>query len=138
MTHLADPAPANEPRRVLLADANPHVRAALGLLLARDKGLTIVDQVADAHGLVSRAVLTQPHLLVLEWELPGSLGAETVAALRSICPGIEIVVLSVRPERRDEVLASGVGLFVSKSDPPARLLAAIRSALSGLEMVPRR
>jgi two-component system response regulator DesR len=129
-SNLCRAAQGREPRRVLIADANPDVRAALGLLLGREQGLAIVSQVADEQGLLSCAVETQPHLALLEWELPGSRGLQTLSALRAGCPGLAIVVLSVRPESRDQVLASGLGAFVSKSDPPGCLVTAIRAALA--------
>jgi DNA-binding NarL/FixJ family response regulator len=42
-------------------------------------------------------------------------------------PNLLVVVLSGRPEVRREALAAGADAFVSKVDPPERLLAALHA-----------
>jgi DNA-binding NarL/FixJ family response regulator len=116
-------------RRVLLADADAHVRAALVLLLRREPRLRVVGQAADAEELITRATTSPPDLVVLEWELPGLQRGDTLVRLRSACLGAAFIVLSVRPERSCEALAGGFETFVSKADPPGRLLTAVRAVL---------
>jgi CheY-like chemotaxis protein len=63
--------------------------------------------------------------LLLGWELPGTSEIDLVPAIRRICPKLPVIALSGRLEARQVALAAGVEAFVSKSDPPERLLAAI-------------
>jgi DNA-binding NarL/FixJ family response regulator len=115
--------------RVLVADADPDVRAALSLLLSREPQLRVVGHATDVGGLVTSAAIVQPDLVLLDWDLPGMQAGEAVTQLRRACSSPPaIVVLSVRPERRPDVLALGIELFVSKGEPPDRLLVAIRTA----------
>jgi DNA-binding NarL/FixJ family response regulator len=118
-----------EPRRVLVADANPDVRAALCLLLTREPLLCVVGQVGTLSDLLADARRTGPGLLLLDWDLPGLHDGDGILRLRASCHGAAFIALSTRPECAQEVLTSGFEQFVSKSDPPARLLAALRAVL---------
>jgi DNA-binding NarL/FixJ family response regulator len=95
------------------------------VLLQRQPGLKVTGEAVDAQDLLARIEVTCPDLVLLDWELPGLAGVELVSALRTVCPGLSIVALSGRPEARQLARAVGVDAFVSKVDPPERLLAAI-------------
>jgi DNA-binding NarL/FixJ family response regulator len=117
-------------QRVLLADADVQVRAALVLLLSREPRLRVAGQAADADELITHAKTSPPDLVVLEWELPGLHRGDTLLRLRSACPDADFIVLSVRPERICEALAGGFQTFVSKTDPPGRLVTAVRAVMA--------
>lgn len=111
--------------RILLADGQPKIRFALRVLLQRQPGFTIVDEAADAAELLLQAMNTCPDLVLLAWDLPGLAERDLVPALRRVCPNVVIISLSSRLEARRAALEAGVDAFVSKGDPPERLLAAI-------------
>ncbi len=111
--------------RVLLGDAQPKVRFALRVLLERQPGLVVEGEVNHARDLLARAEVVQPDLVLLGWGLPGLMAPDSLTALRQICPQVSIIALSERPEMRQVALAAGADAFVSKADPPERLLAAI-------------
>jgi DNA-binding NarL/FixJ family response regulator len=109
---------------ILLAD-DKKVRLALRVLLEQTAGLTVVGEASDAQGLVAQTSAKRPDLVLLDWTLPGLHHDGTLRTLQQICPGLSIVVLSGRPEAQQPALAAGANAFVSKVDPPERLLAAI-------------
>jgi len=111
--------------RVLLADGQMKVRSALRLLLEEEPGLRLVGEAAEAEGLLVQVKMTVPDLLLLDWELPGLCATDLLLALRARCPQMKIMALSGRPEARPAALAAGADVFVSKGDPPERLLAAV-------------
>ena len=111
--------------RVLLADDQPVVRFALRVLLERQPGVRVVGEACDVTGLLTTAQSADPHLVLLDWELPGMGAARVLATLRKARPDLLVIALSGRPEARQAALAEGVNAFVSKSDPPDHLLAAI-------------
>lgn len=120
--------------RVLLADDQPEVRSALRLLLEQEPGLTVVAEVAEALELSALVKETCPDMVLLDWELPGQPSADILLTLRSFCPSMTVVVLSVRPEARSAALLAGADAFVSKGDPPEQLLVTVRDCLSGEKM----
>jgi DNA-binding NarL/FixJ family response regulator len=110
---------------ILLADGQPKVRFGLRVLLERQSGFTIVEEADNAEDLLSKAQITHPDLILLGWELPGLDTDETLFALRQACPKPIVIALSGRPEARQAALRAGADAFVSKADPPERLLATI-------------
>jgi DNA-binding NarL/FixJ family response regulator len=120
--------------RVLLADDQPKVRSALRLLLGQQPDLEVVGEAAEAESLLVQVKELCPDLVLLDWELPGFAADDLLPALREICPRVTVIALSGRPEARRAALAAGADAFVSKGDPPERLLAAVR----GMRMDDRR
>ena len=67
-------------------------------------------------------------MVLLDWELPegdyaGRTAAEFVQESKQSVPGCRVIAMSGRPESRLESLRAGCDAFVSKNDPPDRLLA---------------
>jgi DNA-binding NarL/FixJ family response regulator len=111
--------------RILLADAQPNVRYALHVLLANRPELNLAGDATDAYELISRLRADDPDMLILDWLLPGLAEAGSIAALRDIRPDLIIIALSGRPELGHTAINAGANAFVSKIDPPERLLTAI-------------
>jgi DNA-binding NarL/FixJ family response regulator len=111
--------------RILLADGEANVRYGLRVLLEEWPECEVVGEAADAEELLAQIQATCPELVLLSWGLPGPAGSDLLPALRSVCHDLYVIVLSGRPEARQVVLEAGANAFVSKVEPPERLLAAI-------------
>ena len=125
--------------RILLADEQTRVRLALQILLSQEPGVTVVGEVAEATGLLAQIRATRPDLVLLDWGLPGLATIGSLSALHTACPNLSVIVLSGRPEARQLALAAGADEFISKIDPPEKLLAAIHTMNaknSGVDLLP--
>jgi CheY-like chemotaxis protein len=122
-------------RRVFTADGEGHVRSALRLVLSQEPDLRIVGEASQAEGLAGRVGAAEAELVLLDWGLAGPGDNGVVAALRDLHPRPLVIALSGRPEHRFEALAAGVDAFVSKGDPPERLLAVVRAMIAGADDV---
>jgi DNA-binding NarL/FixJ family response regulator len=111
--------------QVLLADDQPSVRFALRVLLERQPQLKVVGAAVNVDDLLAQVKATCPDLVLLSWELPGLVAEALLATLRRNFPDLTVIVLSGRPKVRRAALGAGADAFVSKADPPDRLLAAI-------------
>lgn len=111
--------------RILLADDQSRVRFALRALLSKHPGIEIVGEAVDAQELLDQAQTLCPDLVLMDWSLPGLPQVDLLRRLRQACPSAVIIVLSGRLEARPASLQAGADAFVSKVDPPARLLEAI-------------
>jgi len=109
---------------ILIADDQPKVRLGLRVLLERLSGLKVVGEAVDVEELLAQAQVC-PHVVLLDWELPGLRARPVLSTLRGICPDVAVIALSGRPEARQAALSAGADAFVSKGDPPERLLAAV-------------
>ncbi len=117
--------------RVLIADDQPQVRSALRLLLKQEPGVTVVGEAEDTQQALELAAGQRPDLVLLDWELPKNAGQCLLPTLRARCPHTKVIALSGRPEARKEALAAGADAFVSKGDPPERVLAAVDNCMRG-------
>ncbi len=111
--------------RILIADDEPRVRFALRVTLERLPDGKTINEAIDTADLFSQALVIPPDLLLLDWELEGIAGEETLRSLRRFCPRLFIIALSGKDEARQPALQAGADAFVSKADPPDLLLAAI-------------
>lgn len=111
--------------KVLLADDQIKVRSALRLLLEQQADVEILGEAVDSTGVLDWVKVACPDLILLDWELPGLQAVQLVRAVGEACPGARIVAMSGWPESRATALAAGVDVFVSKGEPPERLLSAI-------------
>jgi DNA-binding NarL/FixJ family response regulator len=114
-------------RYILIADDQPQVRRALRLLLEQELGATVVGEAAAAKTLLAQVATGCPDLVLMDWGLPGIAAPNLLEALREDCPALAVIVLSGQPEAEQDALRAGADAFVSKADPPERLLAAIHS-----------
>lgn len=119
--------------RILLADDQARVRSALRLLLEQEPGLCVVGEAAETEEILAQIQATRPDLMLLDWELPGLAlassirsGKQLLSVLHGHCPDLRVIALSGQLEARQAALAAGADAFVSKGDPPERLLATLR------------
>ena len=112
--------------RIVIADDRDRVRFALRVLLTQQPGLQVVGEASDGEELLARVRAIAADLALVDWELPRLAEAGGLPALRRSSPALQVVVLSSRPGVRQAALAVGGDAFVSKSDPPERLLTVIR------------
>lgn len=115
------------PTRILLADNDARLRSALRTLLQQEPGPIVLRESSDVPSLVLQMQEFRPHLLVLDWELPGRPAAAMLSAWQVPARPSRVIVLSKRPESEASALAAGADAFVSKGEPPERLLGVFRA-----------
>jgi DNA-binding NarL/FixJ family response regulator len=113
--------------RLFIADADQEVRVSLQMRLHQEAGMPVVGIAVRSEGLVTQVAASEPDVVLLDWSLPGQPATELLAGLKSVEPRPAIVVLSVRPEVESEAVAAGADAFLSKTVPPDRLMALLRS-----------
>jgi CheY-like chemotaxis protein len=116
--------------RILIADDNEEIRAALRLLLEElvEGDILEAGDLGEAQAALPGAGVD---VVLLDWELPEGdyayrSAAEFVQESKQRAPGCRVIAMSGRPESRLESLQAGCEGFVSKNDPPDRLLALLR------------
>lgn len=121
--------------RILLADDNKEIRSALRLLMqeldgeGQDDCATHcrIEEATDAKSALSCLALQPADVVLIDWELPGLASDRLVQEIRALCPRCIVIAMSGRPEARRHSLELGVDGFVSKGEPPDRLLALLRN-----------
>lgn len=119
--------------RLVIADRHTEVRWALRTALGQDPRLTLVGEVTEADHLFARVHALAPDLLLLEWELAGRSPVQLFLDLRRLDRPLRIIVLGNQPQVGEAALRAGADAFVSKSDPPERLLHTLGAFLKEAE-----
>ncbi len=122
-----------EPISVLIADDHVAVRRALRLLLDGERDVEVVAELGDMGKVVERARATQPHVSVLNLDLPGGSSIHTIGRLRVHAPETQIVLLTLEesPVFAAQALAAGASGLVAKHHADSELPPAIRAAAIG-------
>jgi CheY-like chemotaxis protein len=113
--------------RILIADDNPEVRSALKLLLEQEPLLAFVVEAHNTEGFLSILNDRCPAVVLLDWELPGLPQNDVFTTLRAYCPDMKVIAMSSQFEARQAALAAGADAFVSKAEPPEKILAALHA-----------
>jgi len=117
------------PIHVLIADDQPPVRSALRLLLKYALGVSAVDEAENGSVTLRLAAVVRPNVVLPYGELPACDGmAPLVSGLHAAQPDLMVIALSGKPEARHAALEAGADAFVSKGEPPDRLLEALSVA----------
>lgn len=118
--------------RIIIADDQPKVRFALRVLLESNPAIEIVAEVSDGDELFYQVRKQKPDVIILDWLLPALSRAGSIEALKELRPTLFVIALSGRPELGQDALDHGADAFVSKIDPPDRLLAILADKQKGV------
>jgi DNA-binding NarL/FixJ family response regulator len=117
--------------RVIVADDEQQVRSALKFILEQEPTVDMVFEFETLIDLLERMTNLCPDVLIFDWDmrLP-VLNNALVQTMRRRCPDVLILAMSCRPESEAPALRSGVDAYISKGDPPERLLQNVRKTAS--------
>ena len=113
-------------KQILLADDNHDLLSALRLLLETRFEMKLIVEARDMEHVMAQVEDTHPDCLILDWELPGQPIRERITVLRTLMPGLNIIITSARPESGQEALLEGADEFICKCDSPAKIIEVIQ------------
>ncbi|EML0951202.1 TPA: two-component system response regulator NarL [Proteus mirabilis] len=122
---------------ILLIDDHPMLRNGVKQLLSLDTTLTVVGEAGDGIQGVKLAEELDPDLILLDLNMPGMNGFETLDQLRLCSLSGRIVVFSVSNYSDDLITAlkRGADGYLLKDMEPEELLAALKQAAAGKMVV---
>jgi len=123
--------------RVLLAEDQELVRGAMAALLSLEPDIEVVAQVGRGDEVLAAALGSQPHVALLDIEMPGGDGIRAAAQLRQRMPECRVLILTTfgRPGYLRRAMAAGASGFMLKDAPAAELAVAIRRTVGGERVV---
>jgi DNA-binding NarL/FixJ family response regulator len=123
--------------RIIIADDQKHTRHGLRVLLSTFLPKTEIWEAVTGVEAERLAEEVCPELILMDIRMPDRDGLAATRNIKSRRPEIRILVVSLYAARQAEALAAGADAFVSKGEPPERLLARIRLLLTdGPELLP--
>lgn len=123
---------------VLVADDHPVSRMGVMRLLRSDLKVTRFLEAECFEQALDLLKARDLVLAIVDLFMPGLAGPKEIARVRALRPDVRVVVLSGSEARQDilETLAAGAHGYITKTEPPDRLVGRLRYVLSGEIYVP--
>jgi DNA-binding NarL/FixJ family response regulator len=119
--------------KVLLADDHSIVREGLRKVLEESSEIQVIAEAADGETALDKALSFKPDVAVVDISMPGMDGLEVVTRLKSYCPGIPVLILTMHEEEQYVIRAMEAGAmgYVTKQSAPEQLVAAVKKLYGG-------
>jgi two-component system invasion response regulator UvrY len=124
---------------VLLVDDHPVVRDGYRRLLENQEDIRVVAEAANGEEACELYGSRKVDLVVLDLNMPGIGGHETIRRLRAKDPGARILVFSMHenPIVIDRVMSAGAAGYLSKNSVAEKMVAAVRTIVNDGSLTPR-
>ena len=108
--------------RILIVDDQQRARRSLMALLATRFQLADTCEAANGMEAVRCVEECKPDIVLMDARMPEMDGIEATRIIKTKSEQIPVIVLSMYLEYQGAALAAGADAFISKGDPPERLL----------------
>lgn len=123
--------------KILIADDHAIVRAGLKQILLEDKRIEVIDEASDIDEVFQKLSQKKYNLLILDLNLPGKSGFESIKSLRTLYPNCPILILSMYDEEQYGIrcIREGASGYLNKASATEELINAINIVLSGKKYI---
>jgi two-component system nitrate/nitrite response regulator NarL len=121
------------PATILLVDDHPLLRKGLTQLIEFEDQLEVIGEAGDGHTALELAIKHEPDLIVLDLNMQGMDGLETLRAMRTAEVSSRIIMLTVSDSDEDVVCAITYGAdgYLLKDMDPEQILEKLKEAALG-------
>jgi DNA-binding NarL/FixJ family response regulator len=119
--------------RIAVIEDDASIRQILCEWIRRADGFSCVFDIGSAEKAIDCLALTEPHVTLVDINLPGLSGVEVVRRLKSRMPTTQFVMLTVYDDANHvlDALAAGASGYLLKRTPKEQLLEAVRDVHAG-------
>ena len=116
--------------QILIVDDQPRARQSLKALLATWPQVKEIREAANGQEAVHLVEESQPDVVLMDVRMPEMDGVEATRLIKARWPQVKVIVLSMYADYMADALAAGADAFVSKGEPPERLLATLAAVIT--------
>jgi DNA-binding NarL/FixJ family response regulator len=122
-----------EPVTVIVADDQSAVREGLVLLLGTLPGIVVAGQAADGNAAVELVAATNPQVVLMDLNMPGTDGVSATRRITADHPGTRVVVLTTYADDESIIgaLQAGALGYLTKDATRAEIGRAVLAAAAG-------
>jgi DNA-binding NarL/FixJ family response regulator len=120
-------------RKVFIVDDHPLVREWLSVLIGQQADLTVCGEAGTTREAIHGVSVSKPDVAIVDVSLQNASGIELIKDLRSACPSLTVLVLSMHEESRyaESALRAGAKGYVMKRESTKKVIEAVRTVLEG-------
>lgn len=125
--------------RVLVADDHAVVRRGIIQIMAEAPDIVVTGEAASGRQVLQAVRENDYDVAILDIAMPDGGGLEILKQLRSLKPVLQVLILSMYPEKQYAVraLRAGAAGYLTKESAPDELVAAIRCLARGGKYITR-
>jgi DNA-binding NarL/FixJ family response regulator len=119
--------------RVALIEDDPELASQLSALINGSQGFSCTFSAPDGETALATIPAHDPHVVLLDIQLPKMDGIQTLKELKKLCPHIHVLMLTVYRDNKRlfEALRAGASGYLLKRTSTPKLLEAIREVHKG-------
>lgn len=119
--------------RVVLIEDDQTIREAYTYLINEASGFLVVNAYPSAELALKTIKGDDPHVVLLDVELPGISGLEALPKIRQLVEDVHVIMLTVYDHQQTvfEALSKGASGYLTKSTAPAKVIEALGEVMEG-------
>ena len=119
--------------KILIIDDHPLMRRGIKQLIELEKNFEVVGDAGSGNEGIALALKTQPDLIILDLNMKGLSGLDTLKSLRNEDVDARIVILTVSDAKNDifALIDAGADGYLLKDTEPDTLLGQIKQIAQG-------
>ncbi|WP_325050581.1 two-component system response regulator NarL [Pseudoalteromonas sp. T1lg48] len=131
---------SNTPATIMLVDDHPLFRKGLQQLIEMEDDLAVISQYSNGTDAISGALKDDPDLIILDLNMQGIDGLETVKQMRLQGVTARIIMLTVSDNDEDVIAAitNGADGYLLKDMEPEDIVVNIKQAVTGRMAISER
>lgn len=118
---------------IVIYDDNASRRESLQMLLESYEHLSVIGNFANCHNLKEQMAQLNPHVVLMDIQMPGISGIEAVQIINKNYPNVRVIMQTVfeDEEKIFDALRFGAGGYILKKDNPEKIISAIEDIMNG-------
>ncbi len=108
--------------RVLIVDDSTRARQSIRALIGTHPAVDAMAEATNGFEAVALAETWMPDVVLMDVRMAGIDGLEATRMIKARCQLVKIIILSMYGDYEAQALEAGADAFVSKGEPPTRLL----------------
>jgi len=112
--------------KILIVEDNPRARHALKALVLQRAGGHIATEASNGQEAILNIKGQIPDIVLMDMRMPVMDGLEATKIIKARWPQIKIIILTMYPDHRKDVLSAGADAFLMKGCPVEEITAVLR------------
>lgn len=125
--------PENTNVRIVIIEDDETIRESYAYLINESEGYRVVNTYSSAENALKSIKADDPHIVLLDVELPGINGLEAIPRIRALVEDVYIIMLTVYDHQQTvfDALGKGAAGYLTKSTAPSKIIEALAEVMDG-------